>query len=487
MIQEPMRRYSLLSGNRKKIIVLIIMLAFFIITAAEIFASPDNRSAHAYTREDVREKLRKKHEFDYKPYLTGERKLNFNPDESLYRQVYYYVSLRYVEPVNDKVLVEGVFNQVAKLLKQANIDPSGLQAIPRTDNPMPLIVNAYGKQVNPSLLRLAAVQGLLDALNDPHSTLMLPDDYKKLRESMAGGNFSGIGVYIMSDPDNYNMLTVSEPIEGTPAQKAGLKAGDVILAINGESTKDEPIDVSVAKIRGPEGSPVSLRISRKGLDKPFDIQIRRAFIHVNSVVPKLIDKQIGYLKLNVYGSDTAKELEEAMTALEKRGAKAYILDLRNNAGGLIDSAEQVCSKFLPAGTPVVHVVDRSGGKRIYRAKGGEHPKFPMVVMINELSASASEITAGALRDNKRAILVGEKSFGKGSVQELMPIQGKSSDPAALKLTVALFYTPNGTKINKAGLEPDIKVPMELKNIGVDNYKEDIQLQRAVQHLQGQLK
>jgi carboxyl-terminal processing protease len=476
-----------LSSRKNKFIVLALIIALLFAAAAEVLASAGIDSPQAYSREDIREKLKKKYEFDYLPYLKGEKNLNFNPDESLYRQVYYYISLRYVESVNDRSLVEGVFSQVAKLLKQANIDTSALNDIPRNDNPMPAIVKAYGNKIDPNLLRLATVQGLLDALNDPHSTLMLPDDYKKLRESMAGGNFSGIGVYIMSDPDNYNMLTVTEPIEGTPADKAGLKPGDIITAINGETTRDEPIDVSVAKIRGPEGTSITLRIERKGVDKPFDVQIKRQFIHVNSVKAKLIDKQIGYLKLNVYGSDTAKELEDAMSSLEQKGARAYILDLRNNSGGLIDSAEAVCSKFLPAGAPVVQVIDRNGSKKMYRAKGGEHPRFPMVVMMNELSASASEITAGALRDNKRAVIIGEKSFGKGSVQELLPIRGKSSDPAALKLTVALFYTPSGTKINKTGIEPDIKVPMELKNIGIDNYKTDTQLQRAVQHLKGQIK
>ena len=435
-----------------------------------------------YSRENIREKLKKKFQFDYKPYINGKKKIGFSPDQALYRRIYFYVTLKYVEPVKDKDLINGVFAEVKKLLKQAKVDTSKLAGVPRTNSPMDDIVKAYGDKVNPDLLRFAVIRGMLEGLNDPHTVFLLPDDYQRMKESISGGNFYGIGVFIMLDPDNYNWLTVSEPIEGTPAYKAGLKPGDVVIEIDGESTKGQPIDVAVTKIRGKEGTEVVLTVKRKGVNKHIKIPINRAFIHVNSVKAKLIDGNIGYIKLRTYGQDSGEEMEKALRSLEHKGAKAFILDIRNNAGGLIDASVDVCSKFLPRGVPVVQVATRGGYPKIYRTTGGTHPNYPMVVLVNELSASASEITAGCLRDHKRATLIGEKSFGKGSVQELMSIRSNGDKESALKITIALFYTPNKVKINKVGLTPDIVIPMDLRDAGIDQYKKDKQLQKAIKYL-----
>lgn len=471
--------------TRKRLLTTILAITMIFLFAAGVWANVGflkNPEQASYSREKIREKWRKKYQFDYKPYIKGEKKLGLNPDENLYRRIYYYVTLKFVQPVDSKDLSTGIFGEVKRLLKQAKVDTADLKKVPRTENPMKELVKVYGDRVDPDLLRFAVIRGMMEGLNDPHTMLMLPEDYKRLKENMSGGNFYGIGVFIMLDPDNYNWLTVSEPIEGTPAYKAGLKPGDVVTEIDGESTKGQPIDLAVSKIRGAKGTDVVLTIKRKGESKPLKVPITRDFIHVNSVKAKLIENKIGYIKLRVYGSDTGSELEQAMKKLENKGAKAFILDLRNNSGGLIDSSVDVCSKFLPRGSAVVSVVQRGGTPKVYRTMGGNHPKFPMVVLINELSASASEITAGCLRDHGRAILIGEKSFGKGSVQELMPIRSNGGSPAALKLTIALFYTPKNTKINKVGLEPDVKVPMDLRDAGVEQYNKDKQLQKAVEYL-----
>lgn len=441
-----------------------------------------DRQQVTYTREDIREKLKKKFNFDYLPYIKGEKKLGFSPDKALYKRLYYYVTLKYVEPVEDKAILEGVFSEVKKLLVQAKVDPSGLSKVPRSNAPMEDIVKAYGDKVNPDILRFAVIRGMMDGLNDPHSVFLLPDDYQRLQESMSGGNFYGIGVYIMLDPENYNWLTVSEPIEGTPAYKAGLKPGDVVTAIDGETTKGQDIDVAITKIRGKEGTSVKLTIKRKGEKNPIEVSIKRAFIHVNSVKAKLVDGNIGYIKLRTYGSDSGEEIEKALNELKSKGAKSLILDLRNNSGGLIDAAVDVCSMFLPDNSPVVKVVSRGGYPKVMRTNGGKFVNLPLVVMTNELSASASEITAGCLKDQKRAKIIGEKTFGKGSVQELMSIRNDGGKESALKITIALFYTPNNFKINKVGLEPDIKVPMDLREADIDKYEKDIQLQRAIKFI-----
>jgi len=478
-------------------------LLLFVLTAAFILGVIMSLQAHAarldkkevcsiqteqtesvsFSRDNIRKQLRKKYQFDYKPYLKGKKKLGIKPDKQLYQRIYYTISYKFVRPIDNKSLMNGVFKEVKRLLKQAKVSTAVLDKMPRKGIPMEDIVKAYGSKVNPDLIRYACIRGMLNALDDPHSVLMLPNDYKKLKESMAGGNFFGIGVFIMSDPDNYNWLTVSEPIEGTPADKAGLQPGDVVIAVDGKSTKDEPIDVTVTRIRGLEGTKVVLTIRRKGVKKPFRVSIIRKFIHVSSVKAKMVDDKIGYIKLRIYGNDTGDEIEESLNKLKREGAKAVILDVRNNSGGLINSARDVCSKFIPMGSPVVSVINRANNKRVLRATGGMHSKMPMVLLVNELSASASEITAGALKDSGRATLIGARTFGKGSVQELTPLFLAGSDkPAALKLTVALFYTPNGLKINGEGLKPDIVVPLDVRDTGLRKIKKDKQLQKAIKYL-----
>ena len=475
----------------KKLLMVLLVVAFILSSALPLFAEDINSSnmqnSLSFSKDDIRKKLKKKYEFDYKPYLKGKKKLGIKPNKQLYQRIYYTISFKFVKPIENKEIMNGVFKEVGRLLKQAKVSTAKLDAMPRKGIPMEEIVELYSDKIDPDIIRYACIRGMLESLNDPHSVLMLPDDYKKLKESMAGGNFSGIGVFIMSDPDNYNWLTVSEPIEGTPAYKAGLQPGDVITAVDGVSTKDEPIDVTVTRIRGAEGSPVVLTIKRKGVEKPFDVKIVRRFIHVSSVHSKLLQENIGYIKLRIYGNETGDEIEEALSKLEKQGAKAIILDVRNNSGGLIDSAQDVCSKFLPMGSPVVSVVNRAKSKRVMRATGGMHSKLPMVLLVNELSASASEITAGALKDSGRAVLIGARTFGKGSVQELTPLYLPGSDtPAALKLTIALFYTPKGTKINGEGLKPDITIPLDIRDTGLQKIKKDKQLKKAIQYLKSKI-
>lgn len=298
-----------------------------------------------------------------------------------------------------------------------------------------------------------AVEGMLAELGDDYTVFMDPDEYRRLKESMSGGNFGGLGIYIELDKDNENWLTVVEPIEDTPATKAGLKAGDVILRVDGKSTRGVDVPGAQKLLRGTIGSKVVLTIRRQNSAQPFDVELTRARIHVNSVRHKMVTKngrKIGYVRLRLFGEDTSEELESAMNELEQRGAEGFIMDLRNNGGGYIVAAVDVCSKFLPTGSRVVSVKERGAGDTIYRSRPNMRERAPLVLLVNQFSASASEITAAALQDYKRAHLIGVKTFGKGSVQKIFPLP----DGSALKVTTAHYHTPTDKDINKVGVEPD---------------------------------
>jgi carboxyl-terminal processing protease len=312
----------------------------------------------------------------------------------------------------------------------------------------------YVEDVKPKELIYGAIKGMLNSL-DPHSAFMTPEQYKEMQVDTKG-EFGGIGIQIgMKDA----MLTVIAPIEDTPAYKAGIKAGDKIIKINGEFTKDMSLQDAVSKMRGAPSTTVKITIVREGWKETKDFAITRQIIKIKSVKYKLMDAGIGYIKLTQFQEQTSSDLSDAMDNLMKQKITSLILDLRNNPGGLLNSAVDVSSQFLPPGRLVVFIKDRRGEKVEYRSSDKKsNATIPMVVIVNQGSASASEIVAGALKDWNRAVIVGIQTFGKGSVQSVVPL----TDGSALRLTTARYYTPKGISIQSTGIAPDITVKAELK-------------------------
>ncbi|HSX01691.1 MAG TPA: S41 family peptidase [Candidatus Saccharimonadia bacterium] len=314
--------------------------------------------------------------------------------------------------------------------------------------------------------------GLVSAGGDPYTVYLTADQAKALNDDL-NGKLSGIGAEIGI---KNNLLTVIAPIAGTPADKAGLKAGDLIGQINGQDTTGMSVDTAVSKIRGKSGTKVTLKIGRQGAD-PQTITITRADISVPSVTWSLKNGDIGYIQISTFGSDTTSLIDKAAGELKGQGAKKVILDLRNNGGGYLDAGVAVASEFLPEGKTVVS--ERTNGKTtntLTASAGGQLVGLPMAVLVNGGSASASEIVSGALHDNKAAQLVGETTFGKGSVQEIKDLPGG----AEFKVTVAHWYTPGGININKAGIKPDVEVKLTTDDY---NASRDPQLDKALQLLQ----
>jgi carboxyl-terminal processing protease len=322
-----------------------------------------------------------------------------------------------------------------------------------------------------------AVKGMVAALGDPYSGFMDPEETKDFNTEIQG-SFEGIGAELgMKD----NVLTVIAPIEGTPAQKAGIQAGDKIFKIDGVLTTDMTVEDAVKKIRGPKGTEVTLTIIRKEQTETQDIAIKRDKIEIKSVIYEKKDADIAYIRINKFAEDTTRELESAITKSVADNNKGVVVDVRNNPGGLLDVSIDIASKFIPKGETVVIERGRDSKEKVFKAGGGDVlSDLPVVVLINEGSASASEILAGALRDNRQALLIGKKSFGKGSVQQLE----KLSDGSSLRITIAKWFTPSGQTIHDVGLSPDIEV--DISEEDVKNEK-DTQLERALEELRNKMK
>jgi carboxyl-terminal processing protease len=318
-----------------------------------------------------------------------------------------------------------------------------------------LVRKNYVEDVKPKVLIYGAIKGMLSSL-DPHSAFMSPEQYKEMQVDTKG-EFGGLGIQIgIKD----GMLTVIAPLEDTPAYKAGIKSGDRIIKINNEFTKDMGLHDAVSKMRGAPATSVKITILREGWKETKDFTIVREVIKIKSVKYKVLEDGIGYVKLTQFQEQTSSDLSAAMESLAKENINALILDLRNNPGGLLNSAVDVSSQFLPSGNLVVFIKDKKGDKIEY--KSNKHKtdfNLPMIVLVNQGSASASEIVAGALKDWNKAVLIGTQTFGKGSVQSVVPL----GDGSALRLTTARYYTPKGTSIQTTGIAPDILVKPELKN------------------------
>ena len=315
-----------------------------------------------------------------------------------------------------------------------------------------LVQRSYVKEVDPQELIYGAIQGMLSNL-DPHSSFLKPDDYKELQIETKG-SFTGIGIEITIRD---GVLTVVAPIEGTPAWKAGLKPGDKIIKINGKPTKGMSLLEAVKLLRGPKGTKVTISIFREGWNELKEITLVRDVIPIISVRYFTIEPGYGYVRISNFQEKTPKELVKALEALEKENKplKGIIIDLRNNPGGLLNSAVRVADEFIDQGL-IVYTEGRIKQQNMrFEATPNrrKHP-YPIVVLVNEGSASASEIVAGALQDHHRALIVGMPTFGKGSVQTIIPLP----DGSAVRLTTAQYFTPSGRSIQAKGIEPDIKVP-----------------------------
>ncbi len=321
-----------------------------------------------------------------------------------------------------------------------------------------------------------AINGMIHSLGDPYSSFMSPEETKEFNTEMEG-SFEGIGAELGMKDD---ILTVIAPIKGMPAEKAGLRAGDKILKINNEITSDISIDEAVKKIRGKKGTEVTLTILRKGNSHTKEIKITRGKIEIKSVVYEKKEGGIAYLRINKFAEDTALEFDRLSSQMIADNTKGIVLDLRNNPGGFLTKAVEITSKFVKRGEPIVYEENREGKRKPYKAQGGEiFIQIPVVVIINEGSASASEIMAGALRDLRKAVLIGKKSFGKGSVQQLEPLSGGSS----IKITIAKWLTPSGHSIHEVGLSPDKEVDFTEKDF---LNKEDPQLKEAMKEIKNEI-
>jgi carboxyl-terminal processing protease len=293
-----------------------------------------------------------------------------------------------------------------------------------------------------------AIRGMLSTL-DPHSAYMTPEMYKEMQVETKG-EFGGVGIQIGVKE---NRLAVIAPIEGTPAYRAGVKAGDFIIKVNDETTKDLTLTDAVQKMRGPKGSKVNLTIQREGTPDPLQFTLVRDTIKIESVKSKVLDT-IGYVRLTQFQESTGRDLSKVLKQFKEQNLQSTILDLRNNPGGLLTAAVEVSEQFLPGGKLVVYTKGRESKKDEWIAKGKDQmDDSPMIVLVNEGSASASEIVAGALQDYGRAVIVGTTSFGKGSVQTILPL----GDGSGLRLTTAKYYTPKGRSIQSTGITPDIVV------------------------------
>ncbi|PCJ18965.1 MAG: peptidase S41 [Candidatus Cloacimonadota bacterium] len=313
-----------------------------------------------------------------------------------------------------------------------------------------------------------AIQGILKKLDDPFSRYMPPTNFKSMQEETEG-EFGGLGI-LLGIRDK--VLTIISPMEGTPAFRAGVRASDKIIKINGKATEGMSVEAAVKILRGKPKTKVTISVYRKGEKELIDIDIIRDLIKVPSVKSGMINKTLGYARLTGFTATVGRDLDKAIAKMEKTHTlNGFILDLRGNPGGLLTAAVEVGQQFLPRNQTVVSIKARHGQPTVFKAKARKSHKWPLIVLIDGGSASASEIVAGAIKDTKRGILLGTKSFGKGSVQTVLPL----ADGSALALTTAYYYTPNDIKIHKIGIHPDIEVKFpKLTDKELKTYRDELE-------------
>ena len=334
----------------------------------------------------------------------------------------------------------------------------------------------YVDEINQSDSMDSAINGLLQSL-DPYSAYMSPEIFNEM-QTETSGEFGGLGIEVSMES---GVVKVISPIDDTPASRAGIKAGDYIVKIEGIQVQGKTLSEAVDLMRGPVGSSIELTVRRRGEKKALKFQITREIIKIQSVKSDLLESNIGYIRLTSFNENSSEQIEDKIEELEKnQNVNAYILDLRNNPGGLLSQAIRISDFFLDNGEIVSTKSRQQSENRKWFAKKGDLTKGKtLIVLINYGSASASEIVAGALKDHKRAIILGENSFGKGSVQSIIPLKNKG----AIRLTVAKYYLPSGKSISEVGVSPDIEINEEGEEFKIKS-ETDNQLNYAIKLLKG---
>ncbi len=330
----------------------------------------------------------------------------------------------------------------------------------------------FKQPVDDEKLLQGAIRGMMSSLGDPHTSYMDPNEYRQMSDPLEG-EYEGIGAIVDIKGDFVTMISF---FPGSPAELAGLKPGDMVIAIDGKDMTGVDGNLVLKQIRGPAGTEVTLTIKRKDEDEPIIVKVKRQKIQMNSVESKMLEGDIAYIQLLTFGEKTTDELKKAIRTLKEKNPRGLILDLRNNGGGFLNTAIEVASQFTTSDV-VLYEQYGSGEKKTFNTiPGGIAKDIPMVVLINGGSASASEIVAGALQDSGRAKLVGEKSYGKGSVQNWIPL---INEQGAVRITVASWVTPKERQINEEGLKPDVEIKLTEEDVKAQN---DIQLKKAIEIL-----
>ena len=364
----------------------------------------------------------------------------------------------------------------AKIVLSAQNEDKLYEKIDLFSEVLEKIEKEYVDEIDQSEAMDSAINGVLQSL-DPYSSYMSPEIFEE-SNTETSGKFGGLGIEVSMESGVVKVIT---PIDDTPASRAGIKAGDYIVRINGEQVQGKSLYEAVNLMRGPVGSPIEITIRRKGLKKAKIFKIIREVIEIKSVVSELKDKEIGYLRLRAFNENSDNQLKKEISKFENnKNIVGYILDLRNNPGGLLSQAIKISDFFLDDG----EIVSTKGRKikenrKFFASKGDRINGKPLIVLINKGSASASEIVAGALKDQKRAILLGEKTYGKGSVQSIIPLKNKG----AIRLTISKYYLPSGKSISEVGVSPDITIEEINEDFSI-NTTTDNQLNYAIRLLSG---
>ena len=339
-----------------------------------------------------------------------------------------------------------------------------------------IIDEKYLGEVNEEDLINGAIKGYIEGLNDPYTEYYTKEEMEEVTQTTYG-NFDGIGIYMTKDIDTDYVLVLS-PIEESPAEEVGILPGDLIIKVNGEDIKDMELDSVTTKIKGEPGTKVKIEILRGTETKEFEVERRN--VKINHVKCEVLENDIGYIKLNTFDNDCAKEFKARYDELKQKNIKSLIIDLRNNGGGIVEEALDIIDLIVNKGETMLITVDKEGNEEISKAKKDAKITESIVILTNENTASASEILAGALKDLGKAKIVGTKTYGKGVIQELITL----TNGAGIKITTNEYYTPNRNKINEQGIEPDevVELPEELQNQVSIEKEADTQLKKAIEIL-----